>query len=66
MNFRPVAAVGDGVYAGVGAFGGTGKAFMPGEFGRRVTGDGLGRGLGLLRGILLLLGKGFGSGTVGT
>lgn len=59
MNIRPVTAVGDGEYAGGGAFEGTVKAFIPGRSGRRVAGDGLVRGLRLLRGISLLWGKGF-------
>ena len=61
VSVEPVAAVGDGVYAGGGSFEGTVKAFMPGRSGRRVAGDGLVRGLGLLRGISLLKEKGFGS-----
>lgn len=46
----PVAAVGDGVYAGGGSLDGTVKAFIPGRSGRLVAGDGLesGFGLGLL------------------
>lgn len=41
--------VGEGVYAGGGSFEGTVKAFMPGRSGRLVAGEGLVRGLGLLR-----------------
>ena len=48
-RFGPDAAVGDGVYAGGGSLDGTVKAFIPGRSGRRVAGDGLARGLGLLR-----------------
>ena len=59
MNIRPVAAVGDGEYVGGGAFEGTVKAFMPRRSGRRVTVNGLVRGLGLLRGVSLLKGKRF-------
>jgi hypothetical protein len=54
VNIGPVAAVGDGEYAGGGAFEGTVKAFMPGRSGRRVAVDGLVRGQGLLRGVSLL------------
>ena len=59
VNIGPVAAVGDGEYAGGGAFEGTVKAFMPGRSGRRVAVDGLVRGQGLLRGVSLLKGKEF-------
>ncbi len=60
VKFRPVAAVGDSVYTSGGAFEGIIKAFMPRRSGRRVASNGLVRGLGWLRGILLLWGKGFG------
>ena len=51
----PVAAVGEGVYAGGGSFEGTVKAFIPGRSGLRVAGEGLVRGLGLLLGMFSLL-----------
>ena len=51
--------VGDSEYTGGGALEGTVKAFMPRRLGRRVTINGLVRGLGLLRGVSLLKGKRF-------
>jgi hypothetical protein len=48
-RFGPDAAVGDKVYASGGLLDGTVKAFILGRSGRRVAGDGLARGLGLLR-----------------
>ena len=48
LRVGPDANVGDAVYAGGGSFEGTVKAFMPGRSGRRVAGEGLVRGQGLL------------------
>ncbi len=53
-----MAAVGDSEYIGGGWFEGTVKAFMPRRLGRRVAVNGLVRGLGLLRSVSLLKGKG--------
>ena len=59
VNIRPIAAVGDSIYAGGGAFEGTVKAFIPRRSRRRVAVDRLVRGLGLLRSVSLLKGKEF-------
>jgi hypothetical protein len=54
-----VAAVGDSIYIGRGAFEGIVKAFIPRRSRRRVAVDRLVRGLGLLRSVSLLKGKEF-------
>ena len=52
-----MAAVGDSIYVGGGAFEGTVKAFIPRRSRRQVAVDRLVRGLGLLRSVSLLKGK---------
>jgi hypothetical protein len=59
VNIRPVAVVGDSEYIGRGVFKGIVKAFIPRRLRCRVTVNRLVRGLGLLRGVSLLKGKGF-------